>query len=270
MISLLADRAHAVDGGARSSAPFAHLGMYPFESLRTAWDQLYRAAAGEVIGAPDELRWDLDARDTWLSPRLQLGMTCGWPLVTELLHRVRVIGTFAYGVDGVVGHTYRSVIIARDSVTIADLANGTLAINSSDSLSGYVSMISVLPDARTTWSGETLETGDHLASIDAVRDGRADIASIDALTWAYIRRDAPRSLHGLVVIDRGPLVPHLPLIAHRDTTDREVAAWRTALADAVRSPALAGALAALLIHGFVALDADDYETALAPLRRIGT
>lgn len=245
------------------------MAMYPLEALRTTWDQLYGVVARDVVDAPNGLRWDIDVHDAWLSPQLALGMTCGWPLVTKLQQRVRVVGTFVYAVDGEVGHTYRSVIIAREPATVHDLADRTLAFNSTDSLSGYVSMISLLPAVQSAWSGPTLETGAHLASIDAVRDGRADIASIDAMTWAYTQRDAPGVLDGLVVIDRGPVVPHLPLILPADASDDALADWRTAFADAMRNPALATALDRLMIQGFVPLDAQDYESALHPLRRIG-
>lgn len=250
-------------------APFAAMSMYPMESLRSAWDNLYSTAARDVLDAPLQLRWDLEARASWLSPQLVLGMTCGWPLVTTLQRRVRVVGTFVYGVDGVLSHTYRSVIIANKAASIADLAHATLAYNSVESLSGYVSIMSMMPDGQTAWSGPTLETGSHLSSIDAVREGRADIASIDSLTWTYTQREFPDVLQGLVIIDRGPLVPHLPLIARNDTTDEALADWRTAFADVVRNPALAGTLDTLLIHGFVPLDAKDYADALTPLHRSG-
>lgn len=245
------------------------MGMYPYEPLRASWDRLYEMVAREVTGAPAELRWDLDVHDTWLSPQLVLGMTCGWPLVTQLSRRVRVVGTFLYAADGVVSHTYRSVIVAREAATVADLAGRTLAFNSTDSLSGYVSMLSLLPAGQSAWSGPTLETGAHLLSIDAVRDGQADIASIDALTWTYAQQNFPEVLQGLVIIDRGPLVPHLPLIANAGTTDEALEEWRTAFAEVVRNPALADTLDRLLIQGFVALDAAQYEVALDPLRRVG-
>ncbi|MEO6124922.1 MAG: PhnD/SsuA/transferrin family substrate-binding protein [Ilumatobacteraceae bacterium] len=250
------------------AATFSSMAMYPYESLRSSWDDLYGMVARGVTGAPNELRWDLDVHDTWLSPQLVLGMTCGWPLVNQLQRRVRVVGTFVYAVDGEVSHTYRSVIIARQAATVADLTDRTLAFNSTDSLSGYVSMISLLPAGQSAWAGPTLETGGHLLSIDAVRDGCADIASIDALAWTYTQREAPETLQGLVIIDRGPLVPHLPLITNIATTDESLGAWRTAFAETIRNPAMATTLDRLMIQGFVALDVADYETALSPLRRV--
>src|SRR6185436_8369730 len=64
---------------ADSVTNFSSLAMYPFASLREAWDELYANAARRVPDAPAALRWDLEAEDTWSHPQLELGMTCGWP-----------------------------------------------------------------------------------------------------------------------------------------------------------------------------------------------
>ncbi len=244
---------------------FAALAMYPLESLRPSWDRVYRTVAEAVPGAPTDLRWDLVPTDTWLDPRLALGMACGWPLVTQLAERVRVVGSFVHRLDGDASSTYRSVIVAREETSVAASANCTFAFNSAHSLSGYVSMTALLPPGQIEWAGRTIETGSHRASIDAVRDGRADIASIDALTWAYFDQETPRVLQGMVVIGRGPTVPHLPIITGAAIDDDTIAQWRNALAAATTDPALAADLDRLLIGGFVTLDAFDYSEALAPL-----
>jgi ABC-type phosphate/phosphonate transport system substrate-binding protein len=243
---------------------FSALAMYPYPELQSAWGQLYGAVAAEVMDVPLDLRWDLDPHATWLSPQLSVGMACGWPLVTALRRRVRTVGTFAYEIDGVASHMYRSVIVSRTQESLPTLSGRTAAVNSTDSLSGHISLLATfgLGDA---WNGDVVWTGAHLDSLDAVRDGRADVASIDALTWEYRRRARPDLLQGLVVVGRGPSVPCLPIIVNDRTSDGQLAEWRTAFAQAVRSPATTGAREALLIRDFVALDAVDYDKALADL-----
>lgn len=247
--------------------PFSSLGMYPLEWLRPAWEQLYSRAAREVLGAPNEMVW-AEPQATWMSRQLVVGMTCGWPLVSRLQRRVRVLGTFEYATGDMSSHMYQSVIIARDPQLLATLTGGTAAINSVDSLSGHLSLLSALSrnspsmPATLAWPGAVLFTGSHSASLAAVREGTADVASIDALTWAYIGRHEPDSLDGLVVVDRGPLVPGLPLIVNRDTSAEAIADWRTAFATTVHDPALREVMATLSITGFVALDFADYESAL--------
>lgn len=244
---------------------FAALAMYPFVPLVGSWDLLYATVAGEVVGAPTELRWDLEPRDTWLSPQLALGQTCGWPLVTFLRGRVRTIGAFVHRVDGVSSHLYRSVIVGQRQMALEDFWGSRAAVNSDDSLSGYISLLAALPGANATWPGEVLWTGAHIASLEAVRNGDADVASIDGMTWAYLARDAPNLVEGLVVVGQGPTVPTLPLIAPERASDELVAEWRTAFAQAVRNPALAEALDVLMIDGFVAMDLADYDDALRTL-----
>jgi ABC-type phosphate/phosphonate transport system substrate-binding protein len=253
------------------SSAVAVLQMYPSAALREAWDALYRRAATSVTSlvadTPPSLSWDIDARDSWVHPRLGLGQTCGWPLVTELSHRVRVIGAFAHHLDGMSSHLYRSVIISREAGPLMAFAGSVAAINSADSLSGCISLLSAFAITSGQWPGPVLDTGGHVASIAAVREQRADIASIDALSWAYQQRIAPQSLDGLFVVGRGPLVPCLPLITRGDADDSEVAAWRSALADAMTDPGLARVRASLLIDDFVPLDLADYQQALADQTR---
>ncbi len=245
---------------------FAVLAMYPYPSLTVAWDRLYESVAREIPGTPAVLRWDIDVHDTWLDPNLALGMACGWPLVQTLGDAVRVVGTFEYDVSEPGSHLYRSVIIARDDVPLARLAQSHAAINSTDSLSGYVSLLAAF-GLDTAWAGGVTFTGAHTASIEAVRSGAADVAAIDGLTWAFHQRHAVRAPGGLTVVGRGPAVPGLPIIVPATTSDERVAEWRNGLHRAVADPALAADIRRLMIRRFVALDNADYSTDLAELRQ---
>ncbi len=244
---------------------YSVLPMYPLEGLRDAWGALYRSVAARVPGAPHELRWDIGARESWLDAQMVLSQACGWPLVTVLRERVRVLGTFAVVLDGEASHLYRSVIVARHGADIAALSGGRAAVNSDDSLSGFISLLNAFEVTTTSWPGEVTWTGSHLASVESVRSGIADVASIDALTWNYVGRLVPNTVDGLDVVARGPSVPCLPLIVPVATSPAAVAAWRDSFAMAMTDPDLADARAALLISGFLPLDIQNYEAALAPL-----
>lgn len=251
---------------------FAVLGMYPFPALRGAWQRLYEAVALRAAQAgpagmavPATLRWDLDPHDTWLDPQLAIGMTCGWPLVTALRDRVRVVGTFTFrGEPSPQPHLYRSVIIAREPSESQSFAARPAAISSADSLSGNISLLEAF-EVGSAWPGGVTLTGGHLASIEAVRNAAADVASIDALTWAFQQRDAPETLAGLTVIGNGPWVPGLPVILPGAADDATLAAWRAAFAAALDDSALVATSETLRIAGFVALDQADYDAALAGL-----
>jgi len=250
------------------TSSFAALPMYPFAGLRDAWDELYSAIAVSMrVSYPDtplELDWEVDSHEGWRHPHLAVSQACGWPLITELHSTVRVLGAFEHRLDDAVSHLYRSVIVAR-SALVPNALKDRAAINSTDSLSGCISLLAAFDIAPGHWPGEVVLTGSHLASIDAVRTGSADVASIDALSWAYQQRLDPHRLDGLVVVERGPLVPCLPLIVGVDADDAKVAAWRSAIGAAMSAPSLVGVRSLLLIEGFVPLELGDYQSALAPL-----
>ena len=256
----------ALDGrpGVTNGRPFAALAMYPFPELRAGWDAVYSVVAAGVDGAPRLLDWDLDPHESWLDPAMQLAMTCGWPLVTTLGDRVRVVGAFAYTVDGASSHLYRSVVIARTGETPSTSA--VAAINSPESLSGNVSLCAAYDVGSNLWPGRIVWTGAHVNSIAAVRSGVAEVASIDAVSWAVLARDHPSTVTGLAVIGHGPAVPCLPFIVSAATSDAQLDAWRVGFARAAATSALAGVRRDLLVGGFVPLDLADYETALAAFR----
>jgi ABC-type phosphate/phosphonate transport system substrate-binding protein len=234
----------------------ASLAMYPFVPLRGATDQLWAAVRRHLGRGPAHLEWTVVAPEVWRHPDLLVAQACGWPLVTQLQDTVEVVGTFDHDVPSGERGRYRSTLIGRDGRTFDQLRQDPAtraAVNGDDSLSGWVSLCA-------TWAGRpnhVLETGAHLESVRAVADGRADLASIDAVSWALISTLEPELVAGLHVIGNGPLVPCLPIVVgwrHRD----KLPALRAAFVAAVADPATADARVALRIRGFVPLGLADY------------
>lgn len=243
------------------TGPLAHLAMYDLAEVRHAAQALWGAIA-ERLGpaAPAALGWPADIEAACRSPRLVLGQTCGLPLVTALDGAVRVVGAFTYG-DGAsdAAAHYESVLVARERRVLAAFAGGVAAVNAWGSLSGWASLGASLPPEPVPFFGRVEVTGAHVASVAAVVEGRADLASIDAVTFALLRRHRPATVAGLCTVGRGPRVPCLPLVT---SPTADVGALRRALAGAVRDPGTAAARRALRIESFVPLDAADY--ALVP------
>ncbi len=240
----------------------AALQMYDLPEIRGAVDELWRRIATELDADPPELTWDGDPVAVWQAPDLVLAQTCGWPLVTSLAGRVTVVGAFDYRLgDDNGAATYRSVLVARADRPLAELAGGVAAVNEADSLSGRVSLaVAVAPHAgERPFFESVIETGSHLASLEAVRDGHADLASIDAVTHALLARERPAAVAGLHVVGRGPAVPTLPLVTA--ATDPEP--LRVAIGAAMADPATASCRDRLLIEGFVPVDASVYDGLLA-------
>jgi ABC-type phosphate/phosphonate transport system substrate-binding protein len=243
--------------------------MYPFDALRAAYDRLWAAVASRLVWAPRQLTWHDDVHESWTSPDLVVGYTCGWPLVTRLTDVVQVVGAFEFDIPGADGPTYRSVVVARADVVgdgaVTDLgrfAGMTAAVNGPDSLSGWVSLLAAVHGPGATWSGPVRWTGAHVESVRALHDGAADVASIDAVTWAHLGRFLPELTDGLVVVGAGPRVPCLPVVAGRAVSDERVDELRAAMSAAVAE--LADVRSELLVRRFVPMTLADY----LPLRSL--
>ncbi len=234
------------------------LAMYSFEELRPAWQRLWSRVVRDLPWLPAELTWHTDLHAAWRSPDLVVDQTCGWPLVTELAGTVRVVGAFAYDVPFADGHTYRSVLVARLGGEPSHLAGSRAAVNGRDSLSGWVSLVDAVHGPGATWAGPVVWTGAHVESVRAVAEGRADLASIDAVTWRHVQRLHPELVGGLVEVGHGPRVPSLPVIAALKMSDDDIAHLRRALAGALADPDLADDRHTLLLDGFVPLELEDY------------
>ena len=235
----------------------ASLAMYPFLHLRSAQERLWDGVRSRLSFLAPALDWDLDPFTASRRDDLVLGQTCGWPLVTELASTVRVLGTFDCDVDGASDGTYCSVIVTNTGVSLAEVLHRpdlVVAANSPDSLSGWISLQSVAASAGVRL--EAVEwTGAHAASIEALREGRVQLAAIDAVSWVHLGG----ADSGLSVVGHGPRIPCLPLITSRSSSDAMVGELRRGLGATVRDPAMAEACATLRIRDFLARDLADYE-----------
>jgi ABC-type phosphate/phosphonate transport system substrate-binding protein len=235
---------------------FASFGMYPFEPLRPAWDELWSAVHSQAPWTPSQLTWDGTVQEHWADPACVVSHACGCPVATTLRSAFTVVGAFTLALPEADGHRYRSVIVASRPGPLASFVTPgtTLAANSDDSLSGWVSLQAVTVGLDGHWPGPTRWTGAHVESVRAVRTGEADLACIDELTWAHLRRLEPELVDGLRVIGRGPWIPSPAVVTRGDRIDE----LRQAFTAAMEDPATRAPRAALLLAGFVPLDNTEY------------
>jgi len=216
-----------------------------------------------IKDVPDALAWPADLSSHWRSPDLLLSQTCGYPLVEGLDAAVRVVGAFRYDAEGADGTGYRSFVVVRaddPAVALEDLRGRAVGYNGTDSQSGYNALRALVAPlaVRGRFFGPAFESGAHRRSLDFVRDGHADVAAIDCVSFALLRRYEPAAVEGLRVLARTDLSPGLPLITARATSGPDLERIRHALERAVFEPDLAEAREALLIAGFERLSRADY------------
>ena len=208
----------------------ASLPMYDWPEVREHteryWQVLREVLLDYGLGGemPEVLERDGDPHVLWQNPRLALGQTCGLPYVSELKGKVTLLGSPTYAIGCGPGN-YCSVIIARPELGQIDpFATQGLrfAYNDARSQSGLAAWLSgVRQKGSDLPQGLVLvRTGSHRASIQAVAEGSADIAAIDAVTFELACRHEPAALR-VMKLARTPETPGLPYIASAALAERK-------------------------------------------------
>lgn len=247
-------------------------GMYDAPALREANDRLWEAIAARLIdrgvrGVPARLdrRRPLDA--IWSDPDLLLAHCCGYPLVTQYRGRLRYVTTPRYAAPGCAGASYRSRIVVRaddPAERLADLRARRAAINDPHSNSGmnlFRAAIAPLAGGARFFAA-VLETGSHEASLRAVAESAADVAAIDAVSFAHLARAQPALTARTRAIGWTAASPGLPFVTSVATPPAMMRLLRTVLDEVVRDAALQPARDALLLDGMERLPARAYDTLL--------
>ena len=191
----------------------ASLPMYDWPEVREATDAWW-AGIARHLGTAGELRRGGDFAALWLAPDLLFSQTCGYPFTHEFRGKLKLVATPQYGVDGCQGANYRSMVFAREKRPLESFRGTVAAVNNPDSMSGMLALQLVFgPLAKEgRFFSSAIETGGHIASMIAVRDGKADVCAIDSVCTAMAKAYRPDYLEGLVEIARSPEVPGLPYV----------------------------------------------------------
>lgn len=246
----------------------AVLPMYDLPEVARATDALWaalarRLRAGGLEDVPDRLERAADPHEVWASPNLLFAQTCGFPLTHAFAGRLALVATPCYAAAGCEGATYCSRIVVRadDPRPAFDrFAGAVAAINSEDSHSGC-NMLRwrVAREAQRPFFSKVDRTGSHLASLDALRSGRVDIAAIDCVTFALLERHRPHAVDGVRVLEDTPRAPALPFVTAAGASVREIALLREGVMEIVRDPALAAVRSELLLAGAEVLPLARYD-----------
>ncbi len=210
----------------------AMLGMYDMPALRAANDRFWSLIHANLGYGPQHLDRTRDVWDVWQDSDLIFAQTCGMPYRTRLHGQVQLVGTPDYDLLGCPAGHYCSVLVARadDPRDLSDLTNGVFAYNEALSQSGWAAPITHLT-ALGLAPTRLLETGGHALAAQAVAEGRADFASLDALTWELLNEHTDLGSR-LCEIARTTPTPALPFITSLGQDADQIAkAVRSAIVD---------------------------------------
>ena len=232
----------------------AHLRMYIRPETVAAHTRFWALIRDALGNGPQTLSKDSDFWRIWRKPALLISQTCGMPYRTRLHGEVNLIGTPDYGLEGCAPGHYRSVFIARtdDTAQLTDYAGKRFAYNEALSQSGWAAPIHHA-NAMNLRFGELVKSGAHLASAQVVAEGRADIAALDAVTWALIQRYEGFAKQ-LRVVDVTAPTPGLPYITSKSRDPKPIF---DAVAHAIESLDNADR-ETLMLKGVIRIPAEDY------------
>lgn len=191
---------------------------------------------------PDEF----DQYLAWLHPDLLLAQTCWGPMGLGLERHVQVVGQPDYSAfEGGQGAFYSSALVMRGHAPVGAPSDGRVSLplellrgkcfayNSADSMSGILGLTRDLEAVGETLDifAERFESGGHRASVIAVAEGRADVATIDCRSLALAQRLEPAA-QDVQIVGWTARRKGLPFITARTTPGETVRILQHVMASA--------------------------------------
>lgn len=207
----------------------------------------------------------LDLHGLWLAPELLVTQTCGYPLMTQLRGKVRVIGRPRYELAHSSQGEHCSLLLTRydnPRTQLADFYDSRGVINGHDSNSGMNLLRERLAplhrDGR--FFASVGISGAHRESLRWLREGHADLAAIDSVTHDYLARFAAEEVAGLRIVTHSAPSPTLPYIGPLHLSDEQAAQIREVMNQALRD--LPHVVETLGIRSVLPASEDDYQVLL--------
>lgn len=217
---------------------------YDLPSVQWANDVLWRAT-----GYPGELNRSQAASELWSDSELLVTQACGLDLFLSDAP-IEPIASPVFDLDCEAGMYFSYIVCNVKSRAKRKVA----AVNSLSSRSGWSALLSRCSPQRV------VVTGSHQASLEALTNGLADVAAIDAVTWSIIKRDAPVKLVGLEIVERSSDAPSPPYVVRRGVDPNKIL---SKLQAAFESASSTDAKKALIIKSIIPVNRDNYLSILA-------
>jgi ABC-type phosphate/phosphonate transport system substrate-binding protein len=218
---------------------FAELPMYTAPTLVQQASEAWLARIVGLLAVERLPVSELELSQVWLSPRLLLAQTCGYPLMTLLRDKVRLTGRPVYDLPHSAEGNHCSLLMVRADdrrTRLVEFFGSHGLINSEDSNSGmnlFRHQLAPLQQKGRFFS-ELSITGGHRHSLRWLKEGRGDLAAIDSVTYDYLARDDSEEVAGLRILARSAISPCLPYISALDVSAEQAQLIRCAMNRALR------------------------------------
>lgn len=249
------------------------LTMYDLPELQAATDAWWSLIAEHLRRAglddvPSHLTRGRTVDRNWRDPGLLLTQTCGYPLTHEHADDLSAVAVPDYRASECGGGLYRSAFVVRaddPAVGLQDLRGRRVAANGPDSQSGCNALRAAVSEIAGSdrFFGTVLWSGAHRQSLAAVRDGKADIAAIDGVTFALVGDVAPQEVAGLRVLDWSAATPALPYAVRKGLDGETRARVTDGLLAAAADPKGTATRDTLRIAGLLPAADADYAVMVA-------
>ena len=246
----------------------ASLPMYDLTEVRAATAGFWAALAANLrrhglADVPGELLHDRPVSELWSDPGLLISQCCGYDVMNRYHDRLLPVATPEFAAPGCLGGSYSSMIVVGDECPFDDAREmrGTVAvINGTESHSGMSSLRHLVSSHHVggQFFCEVKVSGSHLASLEMIRRREADIAAIDCVTLALIRRHHDDAMRGVRVLGETYRAPAPPYVVRASAPAGEIECVRAAIVETFEDRSQADCREILLLKGVTLASREDY------------
>jgi ABC-type phosphate/phosphonate transport system substrate-binding protein len=243
--------------------------MYDMPEVQGALDSLWAGLAGHLkreglSEVPDHIQHGRNLADLWNDPDLWFSQCCGYDIVRRYAGRLRPVATPHYGAPECKGCDYASnVVVAEDCKAndVLEMFGAICVVTGLESHSGSNALKALVgPRNRDgLFFSEVKVSGTHVASLEMIRRGEADVAAIDCVTYALLESYRPAALAGIRKLGRTYRAPAIPYVTRWDDDDDRIECLRAGVLNAFSDPHLSTTRQALYLKKVEALPVSAYR-----------
>lgn len=247
----------------------ASMPMYDLPEVRSALDRLWEDLARNfslegIPDVPNKLVHGRPLRKLWGDPSLFFSQCCGYDLVNRYKGKLILLATPHYGAPGCKGINYSSVVIVKEdcpNTDVLQMRGAICVINGPESHSGMGALRAlVAPNSHQgRFFSQVKVSGAHAKSIEMVRNGEANVAAIDCVTYALLKWYRPATFEGIRKLGRTYRAPGIPYVTRATGKSDLLKRMRTAIFQTFDNAILRDVRRALFLRSIEVPDSSAYH-----------